>query len=296
MPKRRSSVPDHGEVALTLDQGIDEAHSFMDRLREAGVDYDDVIATLEREGVEKFRGLVPRAARGDRGQAGRDGDGLSIELVEEIVAIRGREVLLRRAAGSGRLATQEAYEHNEFLPYWPSCGRRRASSPRRWRGDRCAARRVVELGCGLGLPSIVSALSGGRVLATDWAEDALAVVAGNAELNGVHVDTALVDWAEPDDLIAAVRSTSCWPPDVLYENRDLDPVLSLLGRLGSEAWISDPDAHGWTVHGRREARLDIEATGACTTCAAARYRHERGRHPAGVNPMAVRGFGAAADA
>jgi transaldolase len=26
----------------------------MGRLRDAGVDYDDVIATLEREGVEKF--------------------------------------------------------------------------------------------------------------------------------------------------------------------------------------------------------------------------------------------------
>jgi transaldolase len=45
---------DHGEVAETLTQGIDEANEVFDRLAEAGVDYDDVSATLEKEGVEKF--------------------------------------------------------------------------------------------------------------------------------------------------------------------------------------------------------------------------------------------------
>jgi transaldolase len=45
---------DHGEVADTLTQGVDEAKALFDELEQAGVDYDDVIATLEREGVEKF--------------------------------------------------------------------------------------------------------------------------------------------------------------------------------------------------------------------------------------------------
>ncbi|MET0260175.1 MAG: transaldolase [Gaiellaceae bacterium] len=45
---------DHGEVALTLEQGIDEARQVFERVAEAGVDYDDVVVTLEREGVEKF--------------------------------------------------------------------------------------------------------------------------------------------------------------------------------------------------------------------------------------------------
>ena len=45
---------DHGRVALTLEDGIDEAHEVFRRIGEAGVDYDDVTATLEREGVEKF--------------------------------------------------------------------------------------------------------------------------------------------------------------------------------------------------------------------------------------------------
>jgi len=45
---------DHGEVALTLARDLDEAQRVFDRIAEAGVDYDDVVVTLEQEGVEKF--------------------------------------------------------------------------------------------------------------------------------------------------------------------------------------------------------------------------------------------------
>jgi transaldolase len=45
---------DHGEVALTLERDVDEAKRVFEQVAEAGVDYDDVVAVLEREGVEKF--------------------------------------------------------------------------------------------------------------------------------------------------------------------------------------------------------------------------------------------------
>jgi transaldolase len=45
---------DHGRVRLTLTEGIDEARRLLERLAEAGIDYGDVTATLEREGVQKF--------------------------------------------------------------------------------------------------------------------------------------------------------------------------------------------------------------------------------------------------
>jgi transaldolase len=45
---------DHGKVAETLTQGIDEARKLLDDIRAAGIDYDDVTETLEREGVQKF--------------------------------------------------------------------------------------------------------------------------------------------------------------------------------------------------------------------------------------------------
>lgn len=45
---------DHGVVAETLAQGADEAKRVLDAFAAAGVDYDDVVAVLEDEGVEKF--------------------------------------------------------------------------------------------------------------------------------------------------------------------------------------------------------------------------------------------------
>ena len=46
---------DHGQVARTLDAGARRGTRASSRSwRAAGVDYDDVTDTLEREGVEKF--------------------------------------------------------------------------------------------------------------------------------------------------------------------------------------------------------------------------------------------------
>ncbi|HEX5309358.1 MAG TPA: transaldolase [Solirubrobacteraceae bacterium] len=45
---------DHGKPRATLTEGVSEARAVFDRLAAAGVDYDDVTDTLEREGVEKF--------------------------------------------------------------------------------------------------------------------------------------------------------------------------------------------------------------------------------------------------
>jgi transaldolase len=45
---------DHGRVADTLQQGLDEAHRLFDDLAAAGIDYDDVVRVLEEEGVQKF--------------------------------------------------------------------------------------------------------------------------------------------------------------------------------------------------------------------------------------------------
>ena len=46
---------DHGEVrGDTVLEGIDQAESLLAELRDAGVDYNDVVETLEMEGVQKF--------------------------------------------------------------------------------------------------------------------------------------------------------------------------------------------------------------------------------------------------
>jgi transaldolase len=45
---------DHGTVALTIEEGIDEARKVFDDVEAAGVSYDDVTRVLEEEGVQKF--------------------------------------------------------------------------------------------------------------------------------------------------------------------------------------------------------------------------------------------------
>jgi transaldolase len=61
---------DHGEVALTLEQDLDGAQRVFERVAEAGVDYDDVVATLEREGVQKFSDSFAELLEGVRGKRG----------------------------------------------------------------------------------------------------------------------------------------------------------------------------------------------------------------------------------
>jgi transaldolase len=61
---------DHGEVAPTLEQGIGEAKRRFEQLEQAGVDYDDVTATLEREGVEKFSDSFSDLLDGIRSKSG----------------------------------------------------------------------------------------------------------------------------------------------------------------------------------------------------------------------------------
>jgi transaldolase len=61
---------DHGEVALTLEEGVEEAEELFARLADAGIDYDDVTDTLEREGVEKFSDSFAQALEGIREKQG----------------------------------------------------------------------------------------------------------------------------------------------------------------------------------------------------------------------------------
>jgi transaldolase len=61
---------DHGRVARTLDQDVEEAHEVFRKVASAGVDYDDVVATLEREGVDKFSESFAELLDGIRAKSG----------------------------------------------------------------------------------------------------------------------------------------------------------------------------------------------------------------------------------
>ena len=61
---------DHGNVAQTLTEGVDEARKLFADLREAGIDYDDVTETLEREGVQKFSDSLDELKEGIQAKRG----------------------------------------------------------------------------------------------------------------------------------------------------------------------------------------------------------------------------------
>jgi transaldolase len=55
MPKKTiGAVMDHAEIRPTLEEGVEEAEELLKRLREAGLDYEDVTDTLEQQGIQKF--------------------------------------------------------------------------------------------------------------------------------------------------------------------------------------------------------------------------------------------------
>src|SRR5882757_5726723 len=118
------------------------------------------------------------------------------DLVEEVVAIAGRDLGLLRPRDAEALLDEQAFDHEEFLPYWAELWPSALALARALGTRALHGARTLELGCGLGLPSLAAALAGGRVLATDWSPEAVAMTARNAARNDVALETLTCSWSE----------------------------------------------------------------------------------------------------
>jgi predicted nicotinamide N-methyase len=147
---------------------------------------------------------------------------------------------LLRPRVADALLDEEAFEHEEFLPYWAELWPSAVDLARAVAARDLHGRSVVELGCGLGLPAIVAALAGARVLAVDWSEDALEFVRANARRNGAELELLRCSWSEAAPLLERAPFDLALASDVLYERRDVEPLLDLLPRLAPEALLADP--------------------------------------------------------
>jgi predicted nicotinamide N-methyase len=107
---------------------------------------------------------------------------------------------------------------------------------------------VLEIGCGLGLPSLAAARAGGGVLATDGSLEAVAFTAHSFALNELDGEAAPVDWATQGDALAARgRWDLVLAADVLYLQANVELALRLLPRLvapGGEILLADPGRAG----------------------------------------------------
>jgi predicted nicotinamide N-methyase len=183
-------------------------------------------------------------------------------MIADRIALPGGEVELMRPPDAEALISEESFEHEEFLPYWAELWASAVALAHDVSMRALSGRPTLELGCGLGLPSIAAARAGGRVLATDWSPDAVLATAANALRNGVEVETMECSWAEPDPVV----ERGPWPlvlaSDVLYERRNVELLLDLLprlvdetglvlladpGRVPAERFLAAAPERGWTL-------------------------------------------------
>lgn len=153
-------------------------------------------------------------------------------------------------------------EQRERLPYgvllWPAAialAHEVASRPDDFRG-----RSVLELGAGTGLPGIVAASFGARVVQTDRQEVAMSVCRRNGERNGAGgIEYRLADWTDWDDV---GRYDWILGSDVLYGepmHPHLRRILETSLAPGGRVLLSDPfrgtslqlleamEADGWGI-------------------------------------------------
>ena len=158
-------------------------------------------------------------------------------LVSQSVDLPGGELRILQPEEAAELPDDGPVEWAPVAPYWAVLWRSGVALARELEGEELGGVRVVELGCGLALPSIAAARSGASVLATDMFPEALALAKRNARRNGVRIETATFDWAAPGDLAPFDLALAA---DVLYERSAVAPLLDLLPRLAPEAWLADP--------------------------------------------------------
>jgi predicted nicotinamide N-methyase len=187
--------------------------------------------------VGRVLGPALRAARGSRRRAGRP---LRVALIEEPVELAGRRISLLRPPSADALIDEAAFDEDEFLPYWAELWPSGLALARAVGALELRDARVLELGAGLGLPSLAAALGGADALATDWAEDAVELLRQNAGRNGIALRAEVVRWDEPEPLLLEAPWRLVLGADLLYERRNADQLLELLPRLGDDVLLADP--------------------------------------------------------
>jgi predicted nicotinamide N-methyase len=166
------------------------------------------------------------------------------DVVREDVVVGRLRLTVARPRSAEDLIDEAAYAVDERLPYWAELWPSAHVLAGHLAARDLRGRRVVELGCGVGLPSVVAALGGADVLATDWYDEALGFTAANAAAADARVATLAVDWAAPPPaLLDRPPADLVVGADVLYEERNGPALAALVPRIlapDGELAVADP--------------------------------------------------------
>jgi predicted nicotinamide N-methyase len=162
------------------------------------------------------------------------------EFVTHTIELPSGELRILQPGEAAEIPDDHQVEWAPLAPYWSVLWRSGVALARELDGEDLHGLRVVELGCGLAVPSIAAARGGAEVIATDGDIDALGLVERNAAANGVKLETAAVDWADPDELVERGPFDLVLGTDILYERPSVALLLELLPRLAPVAWMADP--------------------------------------------------------
>jgi predicted nicotinamide N-methyase len=172
-----------------------------------------------------------------------------LALVTIRLPATGRPLEILQPTDLDRLLDRAADDPEQNLPYWaeiwPS-GLALADAVLE-RPDLVAGRRVLELGSGLGLTAIAALAAGAELVAADYSPESLILCRYNALRNtGREPATLQLNWRQPDEAsleLAGFGFPVVLAADVLYESRDVEPLLGLVTRLvapGGFLWLAEP--------------------------------------------------------
>lgn len=182
---------------------------------------------------------------------------------------KGREFRLWRLRDLEPLLAR--VKSDDDIPFWAELWPA-AEGLARWLEDRpemLTGRKVLELGCGLGLVGLVAAAAGARVLQTDFAPLALELAARNASSNGLKLAQQQLDWRERRQLgqfELVIGSDLFYEPDLHLDllstlEINLAPVGTAIfsdpGRAGAQAFVSLLRTAGWQVDCTNQDSIQI---------------------------------------
>jgi len=171
----------------------------------------------------------------------------------------GRELQLVQPVDFDALLDVAAGDPEQNLPYWAEIWPSGIALADELlaRPELVSGRRVLEIGSGIGVTASVALAIGAELMVADYSPESLLLCRYNALVNsGCEPEVLQINWRDPSRELRD-RAGSGFPvvlaADVLYESRDIEPLLDLV------EWLVAPHGLLWLAEpGRNVAARFIE--------------------------------------